>query len=276
MDTPSTLDTLRYYSFRDLLRGGILSQQHSFRRRGEFEKAMLRNVGHVIGRTTWDKAQVMTINPNVVYHCCNETLRDDFYCGEHWQYERCQPHSLFLSQAFYPLKGFHQLLKALPMVLRRYPDVQVRVAGLNPLVTQWWRITSYGRYLKALIRKGGLGDHITFIGQQGTAQMKAELLRTNLFLCPSAIENSPNSLGEAQMLGVPCVASNVGGIPDMMQGCEDHLYRFDDVEALADKICMVFDNKEKQKDVSQMAARRHDPQKNVDDLLHIYRSILSE
>ncbi|MBO4811793.1 MAG: hypothetical protein J5552_09580 [Prevotella sp.] len=49
-------------------------------------------------------------------------------------------------------------------MLRRYPDVQVRVAGLNPLVPQWWRITSYGRYLKALIRKGGLGEHISFIG----------------------------------------------------------------------------------------------------------------
>lgn len=272
----STLDTLRYYSFRDLLRGGILSQQHSFRRRGEFEKAMLRNVGHVIGRTTWDKAQVMAINPNLVYHCCNETLRSAFYEPQHWNYAACTPHSIFVSQAYYPLKGFHQLLKALPVVLRCYPDVQVRVAGLNPLAPQWWRITSYGRYLKRLIRKGALGEHVTFIGEQDTAQMKDELLKCNLFLCPSSIENSPNSLGEAQILGVPCVASCVGGVPDMMKGCEDNLYPFDDVEMLADRICIVFENKEEQKDMSSMAVHRHDPKKNVDDLLQIYHEILSD
>ena len=58
-----------------------------------------------------------------------------------------------------------------------------------------------------------LEDKVSFLGPLNAEQMKAEYLRSNVFLCPSSIENSPNSLGEAQMLGVPCVASYVGGIP---------------------------------------------------------------
>ena len=50
-----------------------------------------------------------------------------------------------------------------------------------------------------------------------------------MFLLPSSCENSPNSLGEAMLLGMPCVASNAGGIPDMLAaGREENLKRLHD------------------------------------------------
>lgn len=65
--------------------------------------------------------------------------------------------------------------------------------------------------------------------------MKQEYLNANVFICPSSLENSPNSLGEAQILGTPCLASYVGGIPDMMFGNEGYLYRFEEIEMLAER-----------------------------------------
>lgn len=272
-------DILLNISFRDLIRGGILRGQTSFRRRGRFEREMIQHVGHVIGRTRWDKAHVWEINPNAVYHYGGETLREAFYSAESWNYSACRPHTIFLSQAEMPLKGLHQLLKALPMVHRSFPDTQIRVAGKDPTLaydaSQWWRITGYGRYIKSLIKKLGLRDYITFIGPKGTEEMVAELLQCNVFLCSSAIENSPNSLGEAQMLGVPCIASYVGGVPDMMRGNEENLYRYEDTEMLAERICAVFSNKEKQKNLTDTALLRHNPQKNVADLLETYKSVLN-
>lgn len=47
--------------------------------------------------------------------------------------------------------------------------------------------------------------------------MKHEYLRANVFVMPSTIENSPNSLAEAMMLGTPCVVSDVGGISDLAE-----------------------------------------------------------
>ena len=104
--------------------------------------------------------------------------------------------------------------------------------------------------------------------------MKQEYLNFNVFVCPSSIENSPNSLGEAQILGTPCIASYVGGIPDVMSGIEDNLYRFEEVEMLAEKVCRVFLDGEKQKDMSAIAARRHDPLNNNQQLLSIYHKII--
>ena len=55
--------------------------------------------------------------------------------------------------------------------------------------------------------------------------MRQAYLEADVFLLPSQSENSPNSLGEAMLLGLPCVASNAGGIPDMLaDGQEGLLY----------------------------------------------------
>ena len=46
--------------------------------------------------------------------------------------------------------------------------------------------------------------------------MCEQYLKANVFVLPSAIENSPNSLGEAMMLGTPTVVSDVGGVKNMI------------------------------------------------------------
>ena len=275
----TTGEILRNISFRDIIRGGILHEQAAFRKRGDYEKAMIKSVRHVIGRTSWDEAQVKAINPDVTYHYLNETLRPEFYTGEHWEYATCHPHTIFMSQGTYPYKGLHQVLKAFPLILKKYPDCHIRIAGSDPTInfdtSQWWRITGYGRYLKSLICKYHIREHVTFIGPKDAAEMKKELLHCNLFLIPSAIENSPNSLGEAQILGVPCIASYVGGVMDMMKGNEGNMYRYEEIEMLAHKICQVFYNEADQIDCSQMAAQRHDPSTNVKGLIEIYNNIIN-
>ena len=103
--------------------------------------------------------------------------------------------------------------------------------------------------------------------------MKHEYLQSNLFICPSSIENSPNSLGEAQILGVPCLASYVGGVPDMMKGNEDNLYRFEEVDMLAEKVCRVFGNKGVQNLMIDQALERHDRLTNSVRQLEIYHKV---
>jgi glycosyltransferase involved in cell wall biosynthesis len=105
--------------------------------------------------------------------------------------------------------------------------------------------------------------------------MCQQYLRSNVFVCPSAIENSPNSLGEAQLLGVPCVVSYVGGTMDMMVGDENNLYRFEEVEMLAMKICSVFSEcREANFAMQEKARARHDRDVNSARLYHIYRELL--
>ena len=274
----SEWDIFRNITLRDVFRGTVVREQRLFRKSAAYEREMLEMTRHIIGRTSWDRARTWAINPEAEYHFCNETLRGEFYDGSLWDYEKCHRHSIFLSQAAYPLKGLHQLLKAFPLILRHYPDAAIRVAG--PDITKCatlrdrLHLTGYGRYISMLLRKSGIGDRVTFTGSLDALEMKREYLSCNVFVCPSSIENSPNSLGEAQILGVPCVACYAGGIPDMMKGNEDNLYRFEEMEMLAAKVCGIFEMKDVQASMHSAAASRHDRVLNAERLVGIYREVM--
>lgn len=273
-------EILKNITLRDLIKGNLWQAQRSFYRRGALECELIAKVQHVIGRTSWDQAHVRAINPSINYHFCNETLREEFYKYQ-WSYNTCEKHSLFLTQAGYPIKGFLQVLKALPLVIKRYPDVKVYVAGANIILNKTWKDklkrTGYSKIVERYIKKYNLSDHIVFTGPLDEKAMCMRYLKSNIFICPSSIENSPNSLGEAQLLGVPCIASFVGGVPDMVpsEACGS-LYRFEEVEMLADTICMWF---EKSKDfdnneMRKISAMRHNAQQNQARLYEIYKEIL--
>lgn len=271
----SKWDILKNITLRDLIRGSIFQGKRSFRKRGELERILLKKVSHVIGRTKWDEARVWEINPDVHYHFCNETLRPEFYDDSKWKYEQCKKHSIFMSQAGYPIKGLHQLLKAMPLIMREYPDTVIRIAGFDITKKRYFYkvipfMTGYGKLIYNMIKSLNLENHVEFIGGLDSVEMKREYLRCNLFVCPSTIENSPNSLGEAQILGTPVVASYVGGIPDMMKGDEEHLFRFEEVSMLAKTICNVFKCKGALKDMQLIARRRHDRVVNQNALINIY------
>ena len=278
----SQWDVLRNITLRDLLRETIFMKAKTFGKRAITEKRVLQAVDHVIGRTSWDKKQLWSINPQASYHFNNEILRQEFYDCDEWQYSKCIKHSIFLNQAAVPYKGLHILLKAMPLILREYPDTIIRVAGFNICDMSFKRRimrTGYGKYIKKLINKYELQNHICFTGPLNSSGMMEELLHANLFLLPSSIENSSNALGEAQMIGIPCVASRVGGMEDMIPN--EHcgtLYRFSDTEELAYAVCQTF-MKSSNYDNSIMretAKKRHDRNINSDTLIDIYHKICGQ
>lgn len=260
-------------TLRDFVkRGSIFDEQHNFEKRGKLEIELLKNVNHIIGRTEWDRVHTWAINRNANYHFCGETLRVPFY-NHKWSYECCERHSIFVSQASYPIKGLHMLLKAMPLILRTYPDAKIYAAGNDAFNVPFYRLSGYARYLKDLIRENKLDGKVFFTGSLDENAMCERYLKSNVFVCPSAIENSPNSLGEAQLLGMPYVASFVGGVPEIVNWNHDVLYRFEEYEMLAEKICKIFDAKGCFKDISDLS--RYDGTRNCNDLLKIYTIIKS-
>lgn len=230
----------RFLTFRDIVRhNNILTSQREFYKRGQFEVELIRSIKHVIGRTEWDRTHVWAINPEARYHYCGETLRTEFY-NHKWAYSECTPYTIFISQASYPLKGFHKVLEALPIVLRHYPTTKVYVAGTDITNLPVWRLGGYGLILKKMISKFKLKGHIIFTGNLNEKEMCKQYLKCNVFVCPSSIENSSNSIGEAQLLGMPHIASFVGGVPEIVEYNSKILYRFEEVEMLAARICDVF------------------------------------
>ena len=274
----------RQVTLRDRIRQDSLRQQQKkFKKRGEHEKEALGMTGHVAGRTDFDRTQAAKLNPSAKYHYLNETLRSIFY-RDRWKRTACEPYSIFLSQGDYPLKGFHYLLQAMPRVLEQFPEAHVYVAGSNIIDTDTWqdrmKLSAYGKYLRRLIRERQLTEHVTMLGRLSAEEMKAQFLKSHLFVMPSALENSPNSLGEAMLLGVPCVAADVGGVHNLLtDGGDGMLYPAGDVEALADRIMEIFTKEaivERFSDNARKHARvNHDAEQNYYRLIRIYREMLS-
>lgn len=265
-------------TFRDLLRrDNIAQQQKKFVLRGDLEKKALCKVGHIIGRTHWDKACTAIINPDARYHVCNETLRDPFY-QDVWQYDRCGQHRIFAPSCSYPVKGFHHLLTAFAEVLKTYPDAVLAVPGRSFLDVSPLRQNSYQKYLARLTHQYGLENKIEFLGSLSAEGMKDAYLNANVFVLSSTIENSPNSLGEAMLLGVPCVAADVGGVTTMMKHNEEgFIYQSTAPYMLAHYIETVFDMGADAAALGQAARshalKTHDPETNLRDLLNIYEKI---
>nr|WP_309098436.1 glycosyltransferase family 4 protein [Fredinandcohnia onubensis] len=276
---------LSRYTFRDFIKqDNIIQQKNKIAQRGKFEIEALQKVNHVIGRTTWDRACTSQINPDVQYHHCNETLRSEFYQHQ-WDINQCEKHSIFLSQGSYPIKGLHFMIEAMPYILKRYPNTKLYIGGKDITKSKTFKerlkLSSYGKYIIELINKYHLQRNVIFTGILNEKQMCERYLKSNVFVCSSSIENSPNSLGEAMILGLPCIASDVGGVSDMLKHKEDgFVYQTDAPYMLAHYVCEVFANENLAKKLSvnakKHARKTHNQNENLNQLLKIYEEIIHD
>ena len=271
-------------TFRDKLKkDSLLQQQEKYKVRAEHERESIMLTGNITGRTAFDKTFTGKINPEAKYYAMNETMRPCFYEGK-WDAEKAQPHSIFLSQGDYPLKGFHFMLEAMPAILEKYPDAHLYVAGNNIIgkgnskYPYFLRASAYGKYIKRLIRKNKLKKSVTMVGSLDAEEMKERFLKSSVFVCPSIVENSPNSVGEAMLLGVPVVAAETGGIPSMLiSSKEGILFEKGNSSKLAESILQVFDEPMIAGIYSENARKRafvtHDAEVNHKRLMEIYNCI---
>lgn len=270
-------------TFRDILkRDGLFDQQAKFAKRGTYEKEALSQVGHITGRTDFDREMTKKLAPNAKYHFMNETLRPDFY-RDTWNIDRIERYSLFLSQGNYPIKGLHYVLEILPELVEEYEETVVYVAGdvitAHDSIRDKIRLSGYGKFLVNQIKKHKFQNHVKFVGRLQSDKMCARFLKSHVFLCPSAIENSPNSVGEAMLLGVPVVCANVGGVHNLVHdGKDGFLYPKDKSKRLKDCILRIFEDDKLAMSLSSNAKthalRTHDPETNYRRLLDMYREIV--
>lgn len=275
-------------TFRDFIKkDNLRKQREKYRARGINEIRAIKHVGHITGRTVWDQCYAQEWNENAEYHFMNETLRPIFYEGE-WKYDACEKGSIFVSQGDYPIKGLHYLLLAMPEILEKHPEAKVYVAGNSIVKTSLdkgingikgqIKLDSYGKYIRELIKKYRLEDKVVFTGNQSAEGMKQQYLRANVYVCPSAMENSPNSLGEAMLVGMPIVSAKVGGIPTIFKDRMDGLlYECDDIKSLAGCVCFMLDGGDvvdkMRRHAMEHARETHDGEKNFKRLLEIYHEI---
>ena len=115
-------------------------------------------------------------------------------------------------------------------------------------------IVGSGRHqleLEQRAKARGIGDRVRFRGQLITLlDVRTELDRADLFVLPSRQEGLPRAMIEAMARGLPCIGSNVGGIPELL-AAEDTVPP-NNVPPLASKIMQVLQQPAR---MQQMSAR---------------------
>ena len=162
-----------------------------------------------------------------------------------------------------------------------YPDATLSVTGSSFLtkdLKEKLRQSGYETYLTSLVRKYHLENKVIFLGHLSAEKMKQAYLDANVFVLPSTLENSPNSLGEAMLLGVPSAAADVGGVRNLMnQETEGLIYQSGDVDTLAEQIMTLFAMQENASTLGEAACsharKTHDPETNLRELMKIYEEI---
>ncbi len=276
---------LRYTPIRDIIRpSGFFSGKRDFIKRSKIEKEILLKTKYVEGRSTWDRVSALNINSNLKYYFCPRMLRRPFYECTKWDINKIDNHTVFISQGNYPIKGVHFVFMAVQKLVDKYPDIRIVVTG-NDMFEKMKGIqrhfrTGYQRYLFDLAKKTGVLDRIEYVGFKNADEMAELLKKTHVAVIPSSIENAPNSLAEAMLVGTPCIASFVGGNMDMLKHDEEgYLYCYNEPNMLAEYIDRIFLSVELANKFSNnarlTALKRHDPNELVDKLINIYNSIIS-
>lgn len=276
-------EIIKNITIRDVIKqDNIFRQKNKFINRAKNEVEMLKRAKAVIGRTTWDFANTKAINPKLKYYKGNETLRKIFYKNK-WNIQNIEKDTIFCSQAGYPIKGFHYLIEAVNILKKTKPNIKVYVAGNNIIdnksIINKAKKTGYAKYISNLIKKYNLQNQIYFLGMLNENEMLDRLLKTNVFVLPSVIENSSNSLAEAMILGMPCVATNTGGTMDIVEHKkEGFLYPYTEPALCAEYISRFLNSKELcieyGTNARNKALVRHNPDKNVQDMLNIYQDVM--
>lgn len=236
---------------------------------GHYERRYLPAIQHFVGRTHWDHALVRQLSPGCTVHHNWEVIRPAFF--------RPMPavgtgrlQIVFLGGT-QVMKGFREVLAALD-ILRQQLAITLVIAGqASPEAVQ------------AAIQTAGLrhvGPAAVECRGMLSARELAQLFSESLCLVhPSYVDNSPNSVCEAQVAGLPVIASEVGGVSSLIENEVTGLLCTLAPVSIARQVLRLHDDPAlRQRLATQAAAvarERHDPAVVVARTLAIYEEVLA-
>ena len=231
------------------------------------EKTILKNVNHFIGRTDWDRQAVSILNPQAQYHYGGEILRSEFYDKQ----ERKIPQKLtIVSIISLPLyKGYDLLLKIANILKYEVKiDFEWKVYGnVDPKLAESLTNIKHEQV------------NVKLCGVASAMQLKDAILEATVYVHPSYTENSPNSICEAQILGVPVVATNVGGTSSIVEeGMSGLLFPATDPYIGAAHILRLYRDMDANITIGNnaraIALSRHDKRTIVKQLIQTYKEVI--
>ena len=237
------------------------------------EERTWKCVKHYMGRTSWDKALVNTLTKGSTYHHVEEALRPSFLENKKlWSCPNGGKLRLLSTGCSSFWKGIDVMLKTAHVLKEAGVDFEWNVAG------------SLSGELKEIVeKKEGLryaDNNINILGFCTPDQLIDVMCKSTMYVHTAYIENSPNSICEAQLVGMPIVSTMVGGISTLVRnGEEGDLLPANDPWQIANAIIELSKDKDRMirysKKSRQHALERHNPENIIQQLLKCYHEIIN-
>lgn len=187
-------------------------------------------------------------------------------CIPKQDYSLSSPPSIIHIGRFQDAKNHEAIVSAVAKLNRRGIPVKVQLYGDGPLVES----------IRAQISEMGLAEQVRLCGL--TNDVFPLLHNADMFILPSKHEGSPITIIEAMGTGLPIIAANVGGIPDMITDGADGLLISPDADELADAIAKLIHENALRKKLGENAlksAERFSAVTMAKEYLRLYESIIA-
>ncbi len=228
-------------------------------------------VENYMGRTKWDESLSRLMHPNRHYFHVDEALRSVFLTSQRkWHIPASGSIKLVSTGCSTFWKGPDMMLKVAKILTDHQVDFEWNVVGkMNPQMKQLVESKEKVRYEDC---------HIRFLGYQQPEALLEILCSSTLYVHTAYIENSPNSICEAQCLGVPVVSTNVGGVSSLVHDGQDGiLVPANDPWQMADAIIQLASDPERMQSFSEngseVALSRHSDSQIKQQLLACYDAL---
>jgi len=271
----SKWNLIRNTSIWQMLRANTLMKEYVYyKKRASRERSIFRIVKYYIGRTDWDRRITKVLSPGSEYFYGSEILRKDFYSTQ-WT-KKPGPSKIIVSTIQANIyKGLETVLET-AILLKEMTEYDFKwvIAGISHNDTI---VKLFERKMK---RKFATYNVILAGKLKADALLNIEL-NADLFVHPSHIDNSPNSVCESMLLGMPIIATYTGGTGSLLSDRKEGILIQDgDPYSLAGAIIELFQNPDYAKELGQnartLALNRHNPNTIVTNLLNIYQTIISK
>lgn len=255
-----------------LLKKAFIGYYYIMKNTAKREEAIIKSAKYFFGRTEWDKRVISLYNSKATYFHCDELLRPIFFKSS-WTIK--QEPVIKIVTCLNPViyKGIEIILET-ACLLSRLSNLQFEwnIIGLT-------ENHSLVRLVEKVKKTGFKENHVFFRGFKNEYELVDELMNSQMFIHPSHIDNSPNSVCEAMLMGMPVIAGNVGGVPSLIEhNVSGILYNSHDPYELAGLILERSKRPEELKalgeNARQVALQRHDPDNIVSAILRAYRAVI--
>lgn len=252
---------------------GIFHDYFRFKKMAERELEIFRLCTNFMGRTHWDKAVTKLYSHQASYYHCDEVIRDCFY---HVKWDMPQSEKIIISSTINEniYKGLDLILKSAILLKQNTAiDFEWCIYGIKS-------DSEYAQFIEDLVGDRFSDNNVVLKGTTLSEELLKGLLESNLFVHCSYIDNSPNSVCEAQLIGLPVISTNVGGISSLIHDEVDgFLVPSNEPHILVSRIIDLLNNSDKllfiSKNSIEIAHKRHDKANIKNNLIATYTAIVS-